>query len=88
MTDYEQKTLDEIAKEIERNRQWQSFTQDWQQLNKLRREEQQLIWKYNELRDLYYISHLETCIDLNGNILPSKQQILEELENDETLQPI
>lgn len=88
MTDYEQRTLNEIGQEIERNRQWQIYTQDWQQLNKLRKEEQQLIWKYNELQELYYISHLEICQDLNGNILPSKQQILQEVKENDILQEV
>ena len=88
MTDYEQRTLDEIAKEIERNRQWQSFTQDWQQLNKLRKEERGLIWKYNELQELYTISHLEICKDLDGNTLPNKQQILQEVRENDILQEV
>lgn len=88
MTDYEQRTIDEIARKIELNRQYQSMITDWQELSKLRREESRLIWQYNELQQLYYISHLEVCQDLDGNILPNKQMILEEIENDETLQPI
>ena len=88
MTDYEQRTLNEIAKEIERNRQYQSMITDWQELNKLRREERDLIWKYNELQELYYISHLESCVDLDGYLLPNKQQILQEVRENGILQEI
>lgn len=52
-----------------------------QALNKLQAE-------LREYQELFYISHLDTCIDLNGNILPNKAQILKENEEDESTKPI
>ena len=35
-----------------------------------------------ELKELYEISHMENCYDINGRLLPNKRQILKEVEED------
>jgi len=55
---------------------------------KLQQALNKLYAELREYQELFYISHLETCIDLNGNILPNKFQILKENEEDESTKPI
>lgn len=91
MTEYERAVIanQEMQINLTQDRLYQA--QQMGDRNSAYRLQQALNKLYNELREyqeLFYISHLETCIDLNGNVLPNKAAILKENEEDESTKPI
>lgn len=91
MTDYEKAVIANQNRQIQLTQDRLSHAQQMGDKREIYRLQQALNKLYNELREyqeLFYISHLETCIDLNGNVLPNKRQILKENEDDESTKPI
>lgn len=91
MTDYEKAVICNQERQIQLTQERLNQVQQMGDRREIYRLQQALNKLYNELREyqeLFYISHLETCIDLNGNVLPNKQQILKENEEDESTKPI
>lgn len=83
MTEYEQKTLEEMERRIKFNRQIQKICENnTLYLMVLESEVEKLLWELAELKELYEISHMENCYDINGRLLPNKRQILKEVEED------
>lgn len=91
MTEYERAVICNQETQIRLTQERLSQAQQMGDRGAAYRLQQALNKLYAELREyqeLFYISHLETCIDLNGNVLPNKAQILKENEEDETTKPI
>lgn len=91
MTDYERAVITNQERQIQLTQERLNQAQQMGDRNTAYRLQQSLNKLYAELREyqeLFYISHLETCIDLNGNILPNKAKILKENEEDESTKPI
>lgn len=91
MTDYEKAVIENIKMQIllteksaaqaraECNYQWER--QMLRNVDKLYRE-------LREYQELFHISHLDVCVDLDGRVLPSKAEILKEVEEDGTTKSI
>lgn len=91
MTDYEKAVIANIKMQIllteksaaqaraECNYQWER--QMLRNVDKLHRE-------LREYQELFHISHLDVCVDLDGKLLPSKAEILKEVEENGTDEPL
>lgn len=91
MTEYERAVIanQEYQIQLTQDRLYQAQQMgDRNAAYKLQQAVNKLQAELREYQELFYISHLDTCIDLNGNKLPNKAQILKENEEDESTKPI
>lgn len=91
MTEYERAVIANQERQIQltQDRLYQAQQMgDRNAAYKLQQALNKLYAELKEYQELFYISHLDVCIDINGNILPNKRQILKENEEDESTKPI